>query len=185
MVVALRHDLNCDEAMIRISENLEEIHKDLSLVILCDPGEPPRLHFITKGRLKLKKIITQILVFAPHDSGWSFYNGIRPWEGNVVELCNQCHFLGRGTTIYEIYFDVKEIYKSSHKMALVLYVEKNRSHPKYEINDAMKTLLLLYLGDDMYHRNIARIQISQRKYAAYNFAPISQLKKVLEFSLKT
>ncbi|SDX44550.1 hypothetical protein SAMN05216556_13118 [Aequorivita viscosa] len=107
-----------------------------------------------------------------------------PWEGNLMELCNKHHFLGEDTVIYEVYFDIVETYKSSRKMALAIYVEKNRSLPKYVINYSMKTLLLMYLGDEMYYRNSARIKIAQRKYRAYNFAPISQLKKILEFAIK-
>ncbi len=184
MVVALKRGHNYDDALAQMRAHLQKIHKDLSLIILVELGQPPRLHFITKGRLQLKKLVTEILVTAPYDSGWSFHNGIMPWEGNLMELCNRHPFLGEDTVIYEVYFDIVEIYKSSCKLALVVYVEKNRSHPKYIINDSMKTLLLMYFGDEMYYQNIARIKIAQRKYRAYNFAPISQLKKILEFAIK-
>ncbi len=174
---------NTDSIIQKLESPLKKIHKSLSLVIVKLPMEKPQLFFLAKGRLHLKKLISQILLFAPRQTDWEFQLGIEPWEGTLQNLCLKYRFLGLEVEIYQIYFALSKINKSSGRMNLVLYVEKNKTLQRYVLNNQMKLVLLFYLGDDVYHKNIAHIKIALKKYKAYNFAPVSQLKKIFNFAI--
>ena len=166
-----------------LEKPLKKIHKDLSLIVEYRPLDPPQLYFIARGKLSLKKLISEILRFAPFNSQWQFNIGIAPWDGSLAQLCLRYRFFGRDTEVYEVYFDIARIHKTTRKMDLVLYIEKNRRIPKYLVNENAKTLLIFYLGDTAYYKNIARIKIAMKRFKTFNFAPLSQLKRVLDFAL--
>ncbi|OAD90757.1 hypothetical protein A7A78_14175 [Aequorivita soesokkakensis] len=163
---------------------LTNIHPKLQLLINRPPNGEIQLVFLTKGRLSLKVIITEILKRAPENEYWVFKMGLPPWNGTLEEFCSHYQFLGPDIYIYDIYFDIYKIH-SNGKVNLHIHVEKNKPLPKYFINDSMRIFLLYYLGDRLFFKKIVYLKIVQKKYRHINFIPIYELKTLLEFSRVT
>ncbi|MDN3725396.1 hypothetical protein QRD02_13490 [Aequorivita sp. SDUM287046] len=163
---------------------LQNIHPRLQLLINRPPNGEVQLVFLTKGSLKLKIIITEILKMAPHDDYWTFKLGLPPWRGTLEEFSNHYQFFGPGVHVYDIHFDIYKIH-SNGKVNLQIHLEKNKSLSKDFINNSMQVFLLFYFGDQLFFKKITRIKIIQRKYRHINFLPISELKPLLELSRVT
>jgi hypothetical protein len=163
---------------------LTNIHSKLQLLINRPPNGEVQLVFLTKGRLSLKVIITEILKRVPQNEYWTFKLGLPPWRGTLEELCKHYQFLGPDVHVYDIYFDIYKIH-SNGKVNLHIHVEKNKPLPKYFINERMRVLLLYYLGDSLFFKKIVYLKIVQKKYRHINFIPIYELKPLLEFARVT
>src|SRR5690606_11211975 len=164
---------------------LESINPNLQLLINRPPNGEVQLVFLTKGRLRLKVIITEILNRAPQNEDWVFKMGLPPWNGSLEEFCTHYQFLGPDIHIYDVYFDICKIHSYSRKMNLQIYVEKNKSLSKNFQNNNMRVFLLYYLGDRLFFKKIALLRIVQKKYTHINFVHIDELKQLLEFSRVT
>lgn len=164
---------------------LQNIHPKLQLLINRPPNGEVQLVFLTKGRLSLKIIITEILKSAPYNEHWTFKMGLPPWSRSLEEFCSHYQFLGPDVHIYEVYFDIYKIHPSNGKVNLHIHLEKNKPLPKYFINNAMRVFLLYYLGDRLFFKKIALLKIAQKKYRQINFIPIYELKSLLEFARVT
>ncbi|MEH6764670.1 MAG: hypothetical protein V7655_09245 [Aequorivita antarctica] len=160
---------------------LTNIHPKLQLLINRPPNGEVQLVLLTKGRLSLKIIITEILKRAPQNEYWTFKLGLPPWSSTLEELCKHYQFLGSDIYIYDIYFDIYKIH-SNGKVNLQIHMEKNKPLPKYFINERMRVLLLYYLGDSLFFKKIVYLKIVQKKYRHINFIPISELKPLLQFA---
>lgn len=160
---------------------LQNIHPKLQALINRPPNGEAHFVFLTKGRLGLKLIITEIMKRAPQDEYWNFKMGLPPWSGAFDEFCKHYKFLGPDVQVYDIYFDIYKIH-SNGKVNLHIHVEKNKPLPKYFINDSMRVFLLYYLGDRLFFKKIVYLKIVQKKYRHINFIPISELKPFLEFA---
>lgn len=164
---------------------LESINPKLQLLINRPPNGEIQLVFLTKGRLRLKVIITEILKKAPKNEDWVFKMGLPPWNGSLDDFCTHYKFLGPDICIYDIYFDIYKIHSYSKKINLQIYVEKNKPLSKDFQNNKMRVFLLYYLGDRLFFKKIALLRIVQRKYTHINFVHIAELKSLLEFSRVT
>src|SRR5690606_4229913 len=104
-----------------------------------------------KGRISLKRIITQLLERAPKNNRWLFKMGLPPWSGSLEEFNTHYKFLGPNIHVYDIYFDIYKIHTNG-KLNLQIHVEKNKSLSKYFINNRMHDFLLYYLGDQLFFK---------------------------------
>lgn len=163
---------------------LQSINPKLQLLINRPPNGKVQLVFLTKGRLRLKIIIAEILKRAPLSQDWTFKMGLPPWNGTLEEFCKHYQFLGPDIYVFEIYFDIYKIH-SNGKVNLQIHVEKNKPLSKDFTNNSMQVFLLYYLGDQLFFKKLTRIKIIQRKYRQINFIPISELKPLLEFARVT
>jgi len=163
---------------------LQNIHPKLQALINRPPNGEVHFVFLTKGRIGLKLIISEILKRAPQNEYWTFKLGLPPWSGTLEDFCSHYQFLGPNVHIYDIYFDIYKIH-SNGKVNLHIHVEKNKPLPKYFINDSMRVFLLYYLGDRLFFKKIVYLKIVQKKYRHINFIPISELKTLLEFARVT
>lgn len=177
----LKYGLVPKEKFILLHYLLTNIHPKLQLLINRPPNGEVQLVFLTKGKLGLKIIITEILKRAPQNGYFTFKLGLPPWSGTLEHFCNHYKFLGPDVHIYDIYFDIYKIH-SNGKVNLQIHVEKNKPLPKYLINDSMKSFLLYYLGDQLFFKKILYLKIVQKKYRHINFIPITELKTLLQFA---
>jgi hypothetical protein len=160
---------------------LTNIHPKLQLLMNRPPNGEIQLIFLSKGRLSLKIIISEILKKAPQNDHCTFKLGLPSWNAGLENLNNHYRFFGPDVHIFDVYFDVYKIY-SNGKVNLHIHVEKNKPLPKYFINERMRVLLLYYLGDQLFFKKIVYLKIVQKKYRHINFIPISELKPFLEFA---
>ena len=160
---------------------LQNIHPKLQALVNRPPNGEAHFVFLTKGRLGLKLIITEILKRAPQDEYWTFKMGLPPWNGTLDDFCKHYQFLGPDIYVFDIYFDIYKIH-SNGKVNLQIHVDKNKPLSRDFTNNSMQVLLLYYLGDQLFFKKITRIKIIQRKYRQINFIPISELKSLLEFA---
>ena len=163
---------------------LTSIHPKLQLLINRPPNGEVQLVFLTKGRLRLKIIIAEILKRAPLSQDWTFKMRLPPWNGRLDDFNNHYKFFGPDVHVFDVYFDIYKIH-SNGKVNLHIHVEKNKPLPKYIINDRMRVFLLYYLGDQLFFKKILYLKIVQRKPRQINFVHISELKTLLEFSRVT
>ena len=177
-------DFDLEEVLFdRLLMQVAVVHPELELIIVykINGGETAKLVFLTKGNYKLLPIINRIVKDAPQLDLWDFEIGIKPYKHSVLSLCEEHRFLGPNTTIFQIYFSVQKIYKSSNKLHLLLYVEMDKRHSKVDIHGAMYGILLYFLGDTFYHRHISRYKIVRRKYSKIGFIPLDELKNVIQY----
>ena len=163
---------------------LTNIHPQLQLLMNRPPNGEVQLVFLTKGRLSLKILISEILRKAPQNEFWTFKMGLPPWNGRLDDFNNHYKFFGPDVHVFDVYFDIYKIH-SNGKVNLHIHVEKNKPLPKYIINDRMRVFLLYYLGDQLFFKKILYLKIVQRKPRQINFVHISELKTLLEFSRVT
>tara|TARA_R110002020_G_scaffold379355_2_gene590535 strand:- start:295 stop:903 length:609 start_codon:yes stop_codon:yes gene_type:complete len=163
---------------------LTNIHPQLQLLMNRPPNGEVQLVFLTKGRLSLKILISEILRKAPQNEFWTFKMGLPPWNGRLDDFNNHYKFFGPDVHVFDVYFDIYKIH-SNGKVNLHIHVEKNKPLPKYIINDRMRVFLLYYLGDQLFFKKILYLKIVQRKPRHINFVHISELKSLLEFSRVT
>ncbi len=163
---------------------LTNIHPKLQLLMNRPPNCEVQLVFLTKGRLSLKILISELLRKAPQNEYWTFKMGLPPWNGSLDDFNNHYKFFGPDVDVFDVYFDIYKIH-SNGKVNLHIHVEKNKPLPKYFINERMRVLLLYYLGDQLFFKKILYLKIVQRKPRHINFVHISELKYLLEFSLVT
>jgi|TARA_R110000823_G_scaffold116844_3_gene240045 hypothetical protein len=164
---------------------LQNIHPKLQALVNRPPNGEAHFVFLTKGRLGLKRIITELLERAPENEYWLFKMGLSPWSGEFHDFNKHYKFFGPDIHVYDIYFDIYKTYPSTGKSNLHIHVEKNKPLPKYFINDSMRVFLLYYLGDQLFFKKILYLKIVQRKPRHINFVHISELKTLLEFSWVT
>jgi hypothetical protein len=163
---------------------LTNIHPKLQLLMNRPPNGEIQLIFLSKGRLSLKIIISEILEKAPQNDQCTFKLGLPAWNGRLDDFNNHYKFFGLDVHVFDIYFDIYKIH-SNGKVNLHIHVEKNKPLPKYFINERMRVLLLYYLGDQLFFKKILYLKIVQRKPRNINFIHISELKTLLEFSRVT
>lgn len=144
-----------------------------------------KLIFLTKGDYKLEAIIRVVLSKAPQLNPWKYQIGIKPYKHSVTTLCAESNFLNDHTTIYQIYFGIQKIYKSSNKLHLIIYFEMDKQHKKYDLHEAMENIFTWFLGDVVYHNHISRYKIVRRKYSAIRFAPLDELKNMIQYKTLT
>ena len=160
---------------------LTNIHPQLQLLMNRPPNGEVQLVFLTKGRLRLKILISEILRKGPQNEFWTFKMGLPPWNGRLDDFNNHYKFFGPDVHVFDVYFDIYKIH-SNGKVNLHIHVEKNKPLSKDHTNNSMQVFLLYYLGDQLFFKKITRIKIIQRKYKQINFIPISELKPLLEFA---
>ncbi len=140
-----------------------------------------KLAFVTWGIPRLKALADELLAEAPLLYSWELSVGVKPYRLSVIHLCEDYKFFERPTTIYQIYFAVERIYKTSNKLHLVLYIQMDQRYSKADIHSAMYEILLCYLGDFLFHKHISRFRIVRRKYSAINFIPLDELKNLIHY----
>src|SRR5690606_18859231 len=91
---------------------LQNIHPKLQALINRPPNGEAHFVFLTKGRLGLKLIISEILKRAPQNEYWIFKLGLPPWSGTLEDFCSHYQFLGPDVHIYDIYFDIYKIHSN-------------------------------------------------------------------------
>ncbi|MCG2419740.1 hypothetical protein K8089_11965 [Aequorivita sp. F47161] len=162
---------------------VRKLHPKLYILISFNKNDTPsaNLVFLTKGRSTLKKIAARLLDKAPSFSQWHFQSGITPYKHSIIALCAYNQFLGTENNIYQIYFAVKKIYKTSNKLHLLLYLEMDKQLPKSDLHDLMHIILLYFLGDAYYFKHISRYKIVRRKYSKIQFIPLDQLRHLIQF----
>jgi hypothetical protein len=171
----------------KLFENLHKKGKkidrllDFLIVYRIDGGSTAKLIFIPKGKYRLRAIAAQMLALAPKVSLWVFDIGIKPYRESIISLCAKHNFLKHDTTVYQIYFAVHKIYKTSNKLHLLMYLQVDRSISKSELHEAMENILLWFLGDTLYYKHISRFKIIRRKYSAINFIPMDEFINLVQY----
>lgn len=158
-----------------LSHIAEAIHKDLDVAVM--DADDPKIVFITKGKLQLQKYAAQIINKKPPSILFKPRIGIPPFIGTFHELDSRFNFLGEGYQIFQLYFSIIKIYKTSKKLHLNIHMQCNGSFGKYILQPIARTCLLLYLGDETYYNTVSTIKIVKRKYKKLNLFPIDQLRK--------
>lgn len=156
---------------------VKTIHKDMEVVILNTMD--PKIVFIIKGKLQLQKQALQIIKNKPPCIIFKTQIGIPPFKGTIQEFDDYYNPLGSDVNIFQIYFSVKRIYKTTKRMHLYIYLQCTGKFEKYILNPLARTCLILYLGDEAYFNTIAKIKIVRRKYNYLNLIPIDLLKQSL------
>lgn len=157
---------------------VKAIHKDMDVVILDTMN--PKIVFIIKGKLQLQKQALQIIKNKPPRIIFKTQIGIPPFKGTIQEFDYYYNPLGTDVNIFQIYFSIRKIYKTTKKMHLYIYLQCTGKFEKYILNPVARTCLILYLGDETYFSTIAQIKIVRRKYNHLNLIPIELLKQSLQ-----
>lgn len=160
-----------------LDKELQMISKDLKIIILND--SLPKIVFITKGKSSLKNVAFQITQGIPKKIYLKPQIGILPYPGNFHMLSRSYSFLNQKNPIFQIYFSVHKIYRSSGKFHLNIFLSSYNKAIKKDQQKALKIALLLFLGDDCFYKRISTCKIYLRKYKKLNFIPIDQLKHLL------
>ena len=172
-----------DKLLNRLHSNAGEIHRDIRIVfhfINNDDGSV-KMIFLSKGNYKLKAIAAQIIVAAPPLNLWQYEIGVEPYKHSIISLCAENNFIDTETIVYQIYFAVQKVYKTSNKLHLLIYLEMNKQHSKSDLHEVMDTMLIWFLGDTIYYRHISRFKIIRRKYSKINFIPFDELKNLIQY----
>ncbi|WGF92174.1 hypothetical protein [Aequorivita marisscotiae] len=140
-----------------------------------------KLVFPSHGNNQLKALIFKIVNRAPYSDFWEFQIGVSPYNGSIIQLCSTINFFDLPTTVFQIYFAVQKIYKSSNKFHLIIYMELDRRYSKFDLQAAMDGILMLFLGDVLYFNHISRFKIVRRKYSAIRFLPLEELKNLIQY----
>lgn len=160
-----------------LDKELQIISKNLKAIILND--NHPKIVFITKGNSYLKNVAFQIIQRIPKRIYLKPQIGIPPYPGNFQALNSSYSFLNQKNPIFQIYFSVHKIYPSSGKFHLNIFMSSYNKTIKKEQHNALKIILLLFLGDDRFYKRISTWKIYLRNYKKLNFIPIDQLKHLL------
>ncbi|MDP2687018.1 MAG: hypothetical protein Q8O62_07340 [Aequorivita sp.] len=167
----------------RLDSPISAVHPKLNFLIIFQYNntDTAKLIFLTLGKPTLKLIAGLILAEAPSFPLWQFQAGIKPYKHSIISLCANYRFLGPETNIYQIYFAVQKIYKTTNKLHLILYLEMDKQRSKSELNDVMHPILLCFLGDAYYHQHISRYRIVRRKYSRIKLIPLDELKHLIQY----
>ena len=167
----------------RLQTKATDIHPKLSILVIFqfDGSDTSKLVFLTKGDYKLKAIAEELLAQAPQLEPWVYQIGIKPYKHSIVSLCANYKFIDASTIVFQIYFAIERVYKTSNKLHLLIYLEMDKRHSKADLHDATDTILLWFLGDSFYYRHISRFKIVRRKYSAIRFIPFDELKNIIQF----
>ncbi|WP_310993617.1 hypothetical protein [Aequorivita marina] len=160
-----------------------QVNPGLQISVLFASNFPnsSSLIFIVKGNYRLKALVNKVLIDAPQLKRWQYQMGIKPYEESLISLCSKFNFLGAQTIIYEIYFAVSKVYKTSNKLHLMIYLETDRKFAKADLRAAMDNIFLWFLGDTLYYRHISQFKIVRRKFSRINFIPLDELRSFIGY----
>lgn len=160
-----------------------KIHPKLRIILYYFPigTDMAIVIFLTKGNYKLAAVAEEIIAEAPAVYQWQYQIGVKPHKNSIISLCANNKFIDAYTTIYQIYFAIEKVYRTSNKLHLIIFLEMDKKHSKHELHEAMETIFLWFLGDVLYYRHISRFKIIRRKYSAINFIPLDELKNTIQF----
>ncbi|MCZ4319899.1 hypothetical protein O4H26_12970 [Aequorivita viscosa] len=166
-----------------LSTKAIKIHPKLNVFALYIMREDvkAKLVFPTKGNNILGALVFKIVNRAPYSDFWEFQIGVTPYNGSIIQLCSTISFFDLPTTVFQIYFAVQKIYKSSNKLHLLIYMEINRRYSKSDLQSAMDGIFMLFLGDVLYFNHISRFKIVRRKYSKIRFLPLEELKNFIHY----
>lgn len=172
-----------DKLINELLSNAVEIHSHLRIIISLLPKDdnPSKLIFLTKGDYKLEALIREVVGDAPQLPKWEYQIGVKPYKGSIINLCAASDFLGDNTTIFQIYFAIHKVYKTSNKLHLIIFFDVDKKHSKYALHEAMENIFTWFLGDAFYHSHISKYKIVRRKYASIHFTPLDELKNVIQY----
>lgn len=164
-------------------DKVVKIHPALRIVLLFGFGTEGRakLIFLVKGNPRLNAIATKIIREAPQMELWKYHIGIKPYKHSITSLCAENRFLDHDTIIYQIYFAITKVYKTSNKLHLTIYLETNKKHSKFDLHQATDDILLWFLGDTYYYQHISKFKIVRRKFSAIRFMPLDELKNIIQY----
>lgn len=172
-----------DKLFDKLFKEAVKIHSELRIIILfpSNGDASSRLIFLVKGNYKLKAIATEIIIVAPQMELWQYQIGIKPYKRSIISFCAEYKFLDYNTTIYQIYFAIKRVYRTSNKLHLTIYIDMNKKHSKSDLHEAMDNILLWFLGDTYYYQHISKFKIVRRKFSAIHFIPFDELRNIIEY----
>lgn len=172
-----------DRLINKLFPKAEKIDPALRFIIYfpSNVSSSAKLVFLVKGNSKLKVIITKTILEAPVIELWEYQSGIEPYKKSIQSLCAKFNFIDQQTFIFQIYFAITKVYKTSNKLHLIIYLEMNKRHSKYDLHEAMETIFLSFLGDTYYYQHISKFKIVRRKFSAFRFMPFDELKNIIQF----
>jgi hypothetical protein len=172
-----------DQLINKLYAKTLKINSQLRIILHFSPIETDggKLIFLTRGNYKLNALAEVIISEAPLLDNWSYQIGIKPYKDSVVSLCANNKFIDPYTIVYQIYFSIEKVYRTSNKLHLIIYFEMDRKHSKHDLHSAMESIFLWFLGDALYHKHISRFRIVRRKYSAINFIPLDQIRNTIQF----
>lgn len=165
-----------------LNRKLIKIDKHLEAVLRAGDDNEAQLIFLDKGKPKLKKIVSQLLTIAPNVNNWSFKFGLDDHNNPDIPIQIQIPDTRINITQENIFIYIHKSYKTSQKLHLYVYMEIQQSGiPKEVLKPVAHKMLLLYLGDRLYYKNVSYIKIYRRRYSKFNFMPLSDFKSLMLF----
>ncbi|MAP80989.1 MAG: hypothetical protein CL526_07855 [Aequorivita sp.] len=173
--------LQHDKLFASIQNNAVKIHPQLRVLLMYSIHENNvgKLIFLTKGNYKIQSLILKVVAVAPTSDLWEYQIGLPPYSGSLSTLYSYFNWFKQPTIIYQIYFAILKVYKSSNKMHLLIFCEMDRICSKAEIRMAIKSILNLYLGDNFYYNHISRFKVVRRKFSNIRFLPLEELRNLI------
>jgi hypothetical protein len=165
----------------KLNRQISKINNKLNLLLSFKEYDKHSLIICIAKNKQLKPLQNQLINNAPYSDFWSFEAGVKPYKS---EKPMALYFEHKDMLVLssQVFIHLYKIYNTSNKLHIHIFFDLGITGVgKRELFELAHNMLLFYLGEEHFYKNISRIKVVRRRLKSINFIPLHELKNLIEF----